>query len=58
MKKSRMNKKKAVSRTSQSIPRETRKIHCFGRGGTVGEEATIVKNVSALQKMIEDSSGH
>jgi len=54
LKQSRMNTKKLVSKISQSTPGKLRKSLCFGREGTVEEEAIVARNVGPLQEMLED----
>jgi len=56
LKKSRMNRKKLVSKTSHSILRELRKSLQFGGGTSRGEEAIVVKNVGGVQEMSNDIS--
>ncbi len=56
LKKSRMNKKKVVSRTSQSTPGELRKSLRFAGGGSSGEDGPVPKNVGGSQSMLEESS--
>ncbi len=56
LKKSRMNKKKVVSRTSQSTPGEPRKSLHFAGGGSSGEDGPTPKNVVGSQPMLEETS--
>jgi len=45
-----------VSKTSQSTLGELRKSFCFGRGTYGGEETILVKNVGAVQEILDDTS--
>jgi len=57
LKKSKMNKKKVVSRTSQSTSGELRKSLCFSRGSIRGEEAVVARTIGASKDINEDLSG-